>query len=175
MALWLYSKHVGDFMAINSGQKGARGERDFCAFLNNFGIKAIRTAQHCGKNGGEADIKCQDLDQFHFEVKVSRTSDVYGNLAQAERDSTEDKYPVVAYRRTSKQHQGLPWVALMYARDFVILAKKAQKYDEMMAGNKVDDIETPSLNIKLKSHNIEPVSLSDYYARLDEYEQMRIN
>ena len=171
-SLCAYHNQMGKLMPINSKQKGARGERDFCKFLNGFGMEAIRTAQHCGKDGGEPDIKCADLDQFHFEVKMSGTSDIYGYLAQAERDANEDRYPVVAYRRSSVTHQGLPWVSMMYARDFIILAQKAQKYDLMTQHGECDDVEMPSSAIKLKSHNIDPMTLMDFHSNLDEYEQM---
>lgn len=122
-------------MAINSQKKGAEGERSFCKFLRSLDISASRTAQHCGKNGGEPDIKCDDLKDFHIEVKCSGVCDVYGYLDQAERDSGTDKFPVVAYKRQSKTHRGNRWVVILDARDWVILAKNMQKKGEDSAIN----------------------------------------
>lgn len=117
---------------VNSKQKGAGGERAFCKFLGTLGVKAERTAQYQGKNGGCADVKCEELSDYHFEIKCRATCDVYGFLEQAERDSGTDKFAVVCYKRQSKIHRGLPWVAIMDARDFVILSKKASAYDELI-------------------------------------------
>lgn len=115
---------------VNSRDKGARGERDFCKFLKTLSIDAERTAQRSGITG-VADIVCDELHDYHFEVKCRATCDVYGFLEQAERDSGTDKYAVVCYKRQSKIHRGLSWVAMLDMRDFIILAQKAQEYDRI--------------------------------------------
>lgn len=57
-------------MSKFSRDKGKRGERMACAYLDSLGFPgAARTAQTRGKTNGETDIKCPSLDRLHFEVK----------------------------------------------------------------------------------------------------------
>lgn len=57
-------------MAINSKQKGSRGERTVRDYLRGLGFAdARRTAQYCGK-AGDSDIVCPEtLPNLHLEVK----------------------------------------------------------------------------------------------------------
>lgn len=57
-------------MAINSRDKGKRGERAAAEFLRELGFAdARRTQQFNGK--GDGDVTCPDsLPRIHFEIKV---------------------------------------------------------------------------------------------------------
>lgn len=64
-------------MSKFSRDKGKRGERMACAYLDSLGFTgAARTAQTRGKTDGETDIKCPALDRIHFEVKMVRGLEV---------------------------------------------------------------------------------------------------
>lgn len=55
-------------MAINSRQKGKRGEREAAAFLRSIGFEtARRTMQYNGE--GVSDVMIETLPDLHIEVK----------------------------------------------------------------------------------------------------------
>lgn len=91
---------------INSRAKGAVGEREFAALLNERGLCARRGQQFSG--GSESpDVICHGLTDVHFEVKRVQAGNVYKWLEQACRDGGK-KLPVVAHRKNNK-----PWVAIV--------------------------------------------------------------
>ena len=96
-----------------SRDKGKRGEREFASLCREHGFDAIRTAQHCGKNGGEADIKSESLSEYHFEVKRTEKLSLYEAIGQAVRDCG-DKVPIVAHKRNN-----CDWLVIMRAEDWL--------------------------------------------------------
>lgn len=104
---------------INSKQKGARGEREFRDFLKEHGYEARRTQQYCGASGDAADIVCEELGAYHFEVKRTEKINVYTALKQAIGDAKEGRVPVVAHRRNKED-----WVIIMRGEDLLKLVHK---------------------------------------------------
>jgi Holliday junction resolvase len=104
-----------------SKNKGAEGEREFAALCREYGFTdACRTAQHCGKNGGQADVK--GIPGIHVEVKRCESGNLYIWLDQAKRDAAEsggEATPIVAHRKN-----GRDWVVIMEARDWFELISK---------------------------------------------------
>lgn len=103
---------------INSKQKGARGEREFAAFLTERGYEARRGQQF---KGGEDSPDVLTNLPFHFEVKRTERFQPHEALAQAVRDSNGGKVPVVAHRRNRGE-----WVALLRMSDLLDLLDVAQ-------------------------------------------------
>jgi Holliday junction resolvase len=103
---------------INSRNKGARGEREFAAYLNHFGIDAIRGVQYQGGKDSP-DVKTSLDSLVHFEVKRTETLSLYKALEQAANDCGEKKIPVVVHRRNNKK-----WVAILEARYLLKLLKR---------------------------------------------------
>ena len=99
---------------INSKQKGARGEREWAKFLNDFGIEARRGVQYQGSYDSP-DVKTELDDKIHFEVKRMETFNAYRAMNQAVKDATGSKaIPVVAHRANTKE-----WLIVLRAEDFV--------------------------------------------------------
>ena len=107
---------------INSKQKGARGEREFAQLLRDHGFEARRGQQYCGANG-DADVICDSLPQFHFEVKRTETLNLKNAILQSQADCdkknalglTKEGYfgtivPVVMHR-----YSGGKWIAIIEA------------------------------------------------------------
>lgn len=93
-------------MAINSKQKGARGEREFSNFLKERGIGARRSQQYCGE-AGDADV-ITDLETVHFEVKRVERLQLYDAMEQAKRDCQQKKIPIVAHKKNRGE-----WLAVL--------------------------------------------------------------
>lgn len=102
---------------VNSRNKGAAGEREFCKFLETKGFQARRTQQYCGNTGDAADIVCPDLAEFHFEVKRVEKLNIDKALEQAIRDSGA-RTPVVAHRKNRGD-----WLITLKANDFFNLLR----------------------------------------------------
>lgn len=103
---------------MKSRRKGATGEREFASLCRKHGYdKAVRTAQHCGKNGGQPDVV--GLPGIHIEVKRTEHLHLYDALAQAQRDRKPDNIPIVAHRRND-----CPWVVIMDANDFFAIYRE---------------------------------------------------
>lgn len=89
-----------------SRDKGARFELQIANYLKTeYGYsKAERTAQHSGKNGGDADVK--GIPGLHIECKAQERMQLYSWMEQAERD-VEDKgssdVPVVIHKQNRKE------------------------------------------------------------------------
>ena len=87
-------------MGMMSRRKGASGEREFAALCRQQGYEnVVRTAQHCGKNGGQPDVV--GLPGIHVEVKRTEHFHLYDALAQAKRERKPGLVPLVAIAATS--------------------------------------------------------------------------
>lgn len=115
-----------------SRDKGKRGEREFAALCREYGYSdAHRTAQHMGKDGGEADVK--GLPGVHVEVKRTEALRLWDALAQAKRDAAPGELPIVAHRPNNS-----PWIVIMDASVFFDF------YREWEAGQSLMATETPN-------------------------------
>lgn len=109
-------------MTINSRSKGKRGELEAIRILfTPLGLSARRGLQsRTGKDA--ADIECEELGEYRFEVKRrEQSSDLFNWLSQAKGDSPNST-PVVLHRRNRQ-----PWVAILYAEDFMRLVTECQE------------------------------------------------
>ena len=96
----------------NSRNKGKRGELEWAKFLQSRGYKARRGQQYSG-SPESPDVVCEELSEFHFEVKRVEKLNVYKAFEQAWRDAG-GATPVVAHRRNGKN-----WLIIMDADDFI--------------------------------------------------------
>lgn len=99
-------------MMINSKRKGKVGELELVNILKDRGLTARRTQQYSGTDG-TSDVICEELNDFHIEVKRDERLNVQKALTQAENDST-DKIPIVAHRKNREK-----WKVTLYLDDFL--------------------------------------------------------
>lgn len=104
-------------MAVNSCQKGKRGERAWRDELRAEGFEAKRGQQHAG-GADSPDVICPSLPQFHFEVKCVEALNVQKAYDQAERDGV-GKMPVVAHKRSRRN-----WLVTISASTFFALVRE---------------------------------------------------
>lgn len=83
-------------MAINSREKGKRGERLVAKKLKEFGYDARRGQQFAGING-DADVV--GLPRVHVEVKFTERLNIWKALDQSKRDAREDEMPTVFFKK----------------------------------------------------------------------------
>lgn len=99
-------------MAVNSKQKGARGEREAVKFLKSLGYPdAMRTAQYNGK--GESDVVCpKTLPGLTIEVKYGYPNVQFSVGSSLLKDACDQAY----------QDSGCsgPWVVLWRNRGSTI-------------------------------------------------------
>ncbi len=99
---------------MNSRDKGARGEREFAAFLREQGFAARRGQQYSGLEGEDVI----GLPGHHVEVKRVEKLNLRAAMAQSIRDAKEGEVPIVAHRRNWGE-----WLITLRARDYL---KKAE-------------------------------------------------
>lgn len=105
----------------NSRRKGVEGERQWVYKLREHGFEARRGQQFRG-GPDSPDVICEDLPEFHFEVKYSSRLSLYEALSQAASEAPPGAVPVVAHRRVkSGKREGNPWVVCLAADDFLDL------------------------------------------------------
>jgi hypothetical protein len=102
-------------MPVNSRAKGARNERAWAAMCRSEGY--TQTIRGCQFAGGPdtPDIKSADpeLERIHFEVKSGKRIDVWGAIAQAERDMAVGKIAVCPLHRDQYE-----WIIAMPSNDW---------------------------------------------------------
>ena len=99
---------------INSRDKGIRGELAWRNFMIAQGYDAVRSQQHAGHSKyGTADVICEDLRMFHFEVKNNKKLNVWDAMEQAKRDCGPGQLPVVCMTKNL-----FPFMVLQYADDW---------------------------------------------------------
>lgn len=108
-------------MAINSKDKGKRGENELAKLLREHGYTgARRSVQYCGANG-DADV-IDALDGVHIECKRNERLNIYEAMEQAQRDAREGEKPAVFHRKNRK-----PWLVTMAFNDWLSLYEAAQE------------------------------------------------
>lgn len=87
-------------MAINSREKGRRGEVELARKLREYGyVNARRSQQYCGANG-DADI-VDALPCIHIECKRVERLNIEDAMAQSKHDAREGEIPVVMHRKNN--------------------------------------------------------------------------
>jgi hypothetical protein len=104
---------------VNSNEKGKRGEREWSHYLEDHGFAARRGQQYCGGTDSP-DVICEDLAEYHFEVKFSERLSLWRAIEKAGLDGGIDKVPVVVHRANYK-----PWVVIMLASDWLRERRKS--------------------------------------------------
>lgn len=102
---------------VNSNQKGKRGERQFAAYLRDYGVEARRGQQYEG--GHDSQDVIHSIPGFHFEVKRTERLQLHPAMDQAAEDANDGDIPVVAYRRNRGD-----WVAILPMDDLMKLIAK---------------------------------------------------
>ena len=82
--------------AVNSRQKGARGERELALTLREYGYEARRGQQFSGKNG-DPDVIA--LPNIHIECKRVEHLNIQDAMDQSRRDARDGEIPVVMHRK----------------------------------------------------------------------------
>lgn len=109
-------------MAINSRQKGARGERELSSKLKEYGYDTRRGQQYCGSNG-DADVV--GLPGIHIECKRVERLNLYDALAQARSDAKDEEIPTVFHRKDRSE-----WLVTMSMDDWMKLYKDWEDFVE---------------------------------------------
>lgn len=100
-------------MAVNSRQKGARGERELSHILQSHGYDTRRGQQYCGANG-DADVV--GLPNIHIECKRVEKLNLYAAIKQAQHDARPHEFPTVFHRKDREQ-----WLVTMTLDDWLEL------------------------------------------------------
>ena len=106
-------------MAINSKQKGKKGELELAKVMRQHGYDVRRSVQYNGKSEeGQPDLV--GLPHIHVECKRKEKLNLYDALNQAKRDSEgTEQLPVVFHRRNNCE-----WVAIMTLEDWMHIYKE---------------------------------------------------
>ena len=101
-------------MAINSRDKGARGERLWRNVLRDAGYGSAQRGQQFAGGTDSPDVKCEELQDVHWEVKFVENLNVGKAIEQAIRDADGKKIPIVAHKKKNK-----PWLITLPADEFI--------------------------------------------------------
>ncbi len=105
-------------MAVNSKQKGKRGELDIVHKLKEYGFDTRRSVQYNGKaDGGQADSV--GLTGIHAEIKRVERLNLYDAMAQAVHDAKDGELPTVFHRKNHSE-----WLVTMRLQDWMQLYKE---------------------------------------------------
>ncbi len=109
-------------MGSMSRRKGAAGEREAAAFLNEvLGTRFHRGRQYHG--GPDSPDLAGDLPGLHLEVKRCERLSLYKALSQAQQDADVAQVPVVMHRANSK-----PWVMIVEVDQLIRLLDVVDKH-----------------------------------------------
>jgi len=100
-------------VAINSRSKGARGEREWAAFMQyHFGLDARRGCQHAG--GPDSPDVVGSWQGTHVEVKRVERLNISQAMEQSVRDSKGLAIPFIAHRKNREE-----WMITVQAVDLL--------------------------------------------------------
>lgn len=102
-------------MAINSRQKGARGERELSSKLKEFGYDCRRGQQYSGANG-DADVV--GLVGIHIECKRVERLNLYDAMSQSKADAKKQDIPTIFHRKDRCE-----WLVTMTLGDWMKIYK----------------------------------------------------
>ena len=110
-------------VAVNSKQKGKRGELELVRKLKEYGFGTRRSVQYNGKaDAGQADLV--GLDGIHIECKRTERLNLYDAMTQAKHDAKGGALPTVFHRKNNCN-----WLVVMELDDWIQLYKE---YYEMV-------------------------------------------
>ena len=96
----MQEERVKNVMAINSKDKGRKGELSLVHFLKDLGFECHRSQQFKGDTSGDDDADVVGIPYIHIECKRNEKLNVEKALQQAERDNSKDDIiPVVMWRK----------------------------------------------------------------------------
>lgn len=96
----MQEERVENVMAINSKDKGRKGELSLVHFLKDLGFECHRSQQFKGDTSGDDDADVVGIPYIHIECKRNEKLNVEKALQQAERDNSKDDIiPVVMWRK----------------------------------------------------------------------------
>ena len=105
----------------NSRRKGKEYELEIAWELRDHGLHARRGQQYSGANG-DPDVVCEELPEYHLELKRRgdrfSAAELYDAMRQAVRDMHEGQVPVVIHRIDREES-----LATMKLSDWIELAK----------------------------------------------------
>lgn len=105
-------------MAVNSKQKGKRGELELVRKLKEYGFGTRRSVQYNGKaEDGQADLV--GLKGIHIESKRVERLNLYDAMAQAIHDAKDGELPSVFHRKNHSE-----WLVTMRLPDWMELYKE---------------------------------------------------
>lgn len=110
-------------LVVKSIDKGKVGEREVRDLLRKYGFDARRGQQFSG--GGDSPDVVHNMEGFHIEVKRTERFDMWGAIAQAERDAKPGDVPLVFHRPSKKK-----WKVVIDAEDFLKLMQQYVFIDE---------------------------------------------
>lgn len=105
-------------MAINSREKGRKGEVELSHVLRGYGYNARRGQQFSGKNG-DADVV--GLPGIHIECKRVEKLNLYDAMAQSKADARAGELPAVFHRRNHSR-----WLVTMELDDFMMIYSNSE-------------------------------------------------
>lgn len=108
--------------AVNSREKGKKGELELARILRGYGADTRRGQQYCGANG-DADVV--GLVGLHIECKRVERLNIYLAMQQAENDAREGEKPVVMHRRNREG-----WLVTLKLDDFMEIYEGSKKENE---------------------------------------------
>ena len=115
-------------MKVNSKRKGKGGELEFAEVLRRRGFKSARRGRQFKGTPDSPDIACDELAEWHIEVKRCEAGNPYNWLDQATADKGVDQVPVVAHRRN-----GRGWIAILHMHDLLELLRALKQTPETPA------------------------------------------
>jgi Holliday junction resolvase len=111
-------------MAINSRNKGKKGELELAHILKEHGYDARRSQQFAGMNG-DADVV--GLEGIHIECKRVENLNLNKAMEQAIRDAKDYDRPCVFHRKNRDF-----WKVTMTLEDFLEMYRREREYLRMM-------------------------------------------
>lgn len=106
-------------MAINSREKGKRGERDVAKIFRDFGFGDARRGQQFSGKSGDADVI--GITGLHLEIKHVERLNLDAAMEQSARDASAEfkktgkpVVPVVIHRKNRQE-----WRITMELKDFL--------------------------------------------------------
>lgn len=112
-------------MAINSKDKGKRGERLCAKKLREYGYDTKRGVQYQGSPDSPDVVGVPGL---HVEVKFTEKLRLWDAVEQAIRDAGKDEIPIVMHKKNNSE-----WLAILRLDDFMPI------YAEYEAGQESED------------------------------------
>ena len=117
-------------MAINSREKGKKGELELSRALRGHGYDTRRGQQYCGSNG-DADVV--GLPYLHIECKRVEKLNLRAAMDQSIHDARDGEKPCVMHRKNRES-----WMVTMLLDDFMEIYREWESGMELMEKGEVN-------------------------------------